>query len=243
MKKLLFVCTTPRTGSSVLVGDMRGTEEMGNPREYFNLGGRYRSSAEKWGIDFDDLDGYIAEVKKRTGTDNGVVGVKIFELHLDQMARQGLLPKGPGRLRALAGRFGEPEPVILTLTRRNKLRQAMSLLKARQTGKYGSGGTAKGKAKYDQKALTNGIVEMVKREVRWERELRDSGYRPDLALVYEDHIDPVAERQAVILRLAERLELADPAGALERAKIGGSTLVRQADETTEAWIDKYIGWH
>jgi LPS sulfotransferase NodH len=242
MKKLLFVCTTPRTGSSVLVGDMRGTEEMGNPREYFNLNGRYRNSGEKWGIDFDDLDGFIAAVTKRTSTDNGVVGVKIFELHLDQMARQGLLPKGPGRLRALAERFGEPDPVIVTLTRRNKLRQAMSLMKARQTGKYGSGGTAKGKAKYDQKALTNGIVEMVKRETRWERELAASQYTPDLALVYEDHIDPMPERQAVMLRLAELLGLPDPAASLAKAQIGGSSLQRQADETTEAWIDKYIGW-
>lgn len=242
MKKLLFVCTTPRTGSSVLVGDMRGTEEMGNPREYFNLNGRYRSSAEKWGVDFDDLDGYIEQVKRRTATSNGVVGVKIFELHLDQMARHGLLPKAPGRLRALADRFGEPEPVVVTLTRRNKLRQAMSLMKARQTGKYGSGGTAKGKAKYDQKALSDGIVEMVKREMRWERELRDSGYLPDLALVYEDHIDPVPERRSAVVRIAELLGLPDAEAALARAQIAGSTLQRQADETTESWIDKYIGW-
>lgn len=242
MKQLLFVCTTPRTGSSVLVGDMRGTGEMGNPREYFNLTGRYKSSAAKWGIDFDDLDGYIAEVTKRTATDNGVVAVKVFELHLDQMARQGLLPRGPGRLRALAERFGKPDPLVITLTRRNKLRQAMSLMKARQTGKYGSGGTAKGKAKYDQKALNTGIVEMVKREARWERELRDSGCVPDLALVYEDHIDPVPVRQETILRIAELLGLPDPPAALAKAKIEGSSLQRQADETTEAWIDRYIGW-
>ena len=83
---------------------------------------------------------------------------------------------------------------------------------------------------------------MVKREARWERELAASQYAPDLALVYEDHIDPVPERQAVILRLAELLGLPDPAGSLAKAQIGGSTLERQADETTEAWIDKYIGW-
>jgi LPS sulfotransferase NodH len=239
MKNLLFICTTPRTGSSLLVADMRSTGAMGHPREYFNLTGRYKNNAEKWGLDFDDLDGHIASLRKRTASPNGVVGIKIFERHLDQMALQGLLPRGPGRLRALSERFGEPEPVIITLFRRNKLRQAISFTKAKQTGKWGVLRKAKADPKYDQKALANDLVELVRRESRWERELEDSGYRPHLELIYEDL---VPGRESVLLRIAELLELPDPGGVVAARSADDVRLERQADDLTEVWFDQFIEW-
>lgn len=239
MRRLLFICTIPRTGSSLLVADMRSTKAMGNPREYFNLNGRYPRNAEKWGLDFDDLDGHIAKLKKRTATDNGVVGVKIFERHLSLMVREGLLPGERGRLRELATRFGDPEPVIVTLFRRHKLRQAISFTKAKQTGKWGVLRTAKAEPRYDRKQLAADIVELVEREARWHRELEASGYEPDLTLEYEEL---VAQRDPVLQRLAELLELPDPAAVVSGRDSGEIRLERQADAMTEEWYDRFTKW-
>jgi LPS sulfotransferase NodH len=239
MKRLLFICTIPRTGSSLLVADMRSTKVMGNPREYFNLNGRYKRNAEKWDLEFGDLEGHIAKIKQRTSTDNGVVGIKIFERHLSLMAREGLLAGDPGRLRALATRFGDPDPVIVTLFRRQRLRQAISFTKAKQTGKWGVLRTAKAEPKYDRKQIAADIVELVQREARWERELEASGYEAHLRLEYEDL---VPRRDEVLLRLAELLELDDPDAVVAGRDAGEVRLERQADALTEEWHDRFIKW-
>ncbi|MCB2223652.1 MAG: hypothetical protein KQH83_05695 [Actinobacteria bacterium] len=241
MKHLLFVCTTPRTGSSMLRGDIRSTGAMGDPREWFNMtkGRRYDQSAKEWGVRSGDLAGYVEALQQHTATPNGVVGVKIFELHLEQMVRRGMLPPGPGRLRALAEAFGTPEPAIVTLTRNNKLRQAISLVRAKQTGKWGTRGTAKRKAKYDRKAIESAVYELIERENRWDRELAASGYAADLDLIYEVLMH---ERDEALLRIATALELDDPRGIVAARKRDDGGLERQAGEETEDWVNRFIGW-
>jgi len=241
MKRLLFICTTPRTGSSMLRGDIRSTRSMGDPREWFNVsrGRRYHQAIGEWKVPNGDLDAYIAALKEHTATDNGVVGVKIFELHLQQMVRKGMLPKGPGKLRALAERFGTPDPVILTLTRNNKLRQAISFSRAKQTKKWGTQGEAEAKAKYDRKSIEADLMELIARENRWDRELEASGYTPDLSLIYEVL---QGEREQTLLGIARALELPDPERVIASRDVEENRLARQADQRTEVWVNKFIRW-
>jgi LPS sulfotransferase NodH len=225
----------------MLRGDIRSTHAMGDPREWFNMsrGRRYYQSIQEWGIKGGDLDAYIAALKERTATANGVVGIKIFELHLSQLVNKGMIPKGPGRLRALAERFGTPEPVIITLTRNNKLRQAISFTRAKQTGKWGTQGEANKQDKYDRKTIEADLLELIERENRWDRELEDCGYVPDLDLIYETLMHT---REDALLRIAHALELPDPEGTVAARDIEDNRLERQADQRTEAWIDKFIRW-
>lgn len=241
MKKLLFICTTPRTGSSMLRGDIRSTAAMGDPREWFNMSRkrRYHIAIKEWKVPNGDLDAYIRALKEHTATENGVVGVKLFELHLTQLVRKGMLPKGPGRLRALAEAFGTDEPVIITLTRANKLRQAISFNRAKQTGKWGTQGEAAKKDEYDRKAIEADLIELIERENRWARELEASGYEPDLKLVYETLMH---ERDETLVRIAEALELPDPAGLVEARDVEENRLTRQADKRTEIWVNRFIRW-
>jgi len=242
MKRLLFICTTPRTGSSMLRGDIRSTGAMGDPREWFNMtaGRRYDIQATEWEVPRGDLGSYLRALKEHTATENGVVGVKIFEYHLQQLASEGMIRSAGGRLRDLAERLGEPDPVVVTLTRHNKLRQAISFHKARQTGKWGTQGKARGAAKFDRKAIEKEMVELVNRENRWDRELETSGYVPHLRLVYEVL---VGEREETLLRLARALELPDPEGIVAaRRRPEEQPLKRQADDETESWVNRFIGW-
>ena len=241
MKRLLFICTTPRTGSSMLRSDIRSTQAMGDPREWFNLnpGGRFQQEARERGVPSGDLDAYIAALKQNTATENGVVGVKLFELHLRQLVAEGMLPGGPGRLRALAEWFGTPEPVILTLTRNNKLRQAISFRKAKQTRQWGTRGEVKGEAIYDRKGIEAEVIALIERENRWDRELEASGYTPDLRLIYEafEH-----EREETLLKVAVALGLPDPERIIAERIPDPDPLERQADHHTEEWVDRFIGW-
>jgi LPS sulfotransferase NodH len=241
MKKLLFICTTPRTGSSMLRGDIKATGAMGDPREWFNMtsGRRYDIQAAEWGVARGDLGAYAAALREHTATANGVVGVKIFEYHLQQLGAEGMIGRSGGRLRELAERLGEPDPVVVTLTRHNKLRQAISFYKARQTGKWGTRGKATGKAKFDRKGIEKELVELVNRENRWDRELEASGFVPHLRLIYEVL---VGEREESLLRIARALELPDPESVVAGRRPEVQRLERQADDQTEEWVNRFIGW-
>ena len=221
--------------------DMTSTRSMGDPREWFNLnrGRRYHQAVEEWEIPSGDLDAYLDALKEHAATDNGVVGVKLFEVHLQQLVSEGMLPEGPGRLRVLAERFGTPEPVILTLTRNNKLRQAISFAKAKQTSQWGTQGEAQGKAEFDRKMIEADLVALIERENRWDRELEASGYAPDLRLIYEV---VQYEREETLLGIARSLELPDPEGIVASRDIEENRLARQADHLTEGWVNKFIRW-
>ena len=80
---------------------------------------------------------------------------------------------------------------------------------------------------------------MIERENRWDRELEASGYTPDLSLIYEvlEH-----EREEALMRIAVALGLPDPERIVASRIPDPDHLERQADDRTEEWVDKFIGW-
>jgi len=233
--KTIFIATLPRTGSSLLSADMRSTEALGEPREWF-LPKRVNNLSEKWGIAEGDLPTYITALRKRKSTDNGVVAVKLMVNHLGIMHNAGMLPERR-RFRALLDLFDE-EPLVIRLLRGDKLRQAISLLKARQTGKWGVLKEAKGEPKYDYGELSKLIVQLVKWEAQWERELEESGITPAMDFTYEDL---VGRREETLLEIARRLDLPDPEGIVRARSRDDIKLRKQADDLTEAWYSRFAG--
>jgi LPS sulfotransferase NodH len=235
--RTIFICTIPRTGSSLLSADMRSTVALGEPREYFNPN-RMGRLIEQWGLVAGDLDAYIAELKKRTASPNGIVGIKLMVSQLIGLEKDGLLDSGGrGRLRTLIDRF-EAEALVVQLLRRDKLRQAISLMKARQTGKWGVLRKAVRDPKYDRDELASIIVELVRWESQWQREYEASAITPAMDLVYEDL---PAHRDETLLEIAERLEIPDPQAVVANRDRDEVQLERQADELTESWVDRFAG--
>ncbi|HEX9644759.1 MAG TPA: Stf0 family sulfotransferase [Acidimicrobiia bacterium] len=235
--KTIFICTIPRTGSSLLSADMRTTVALGEPREYFNPN-RMGRLIERWQLEAGDLDAYVTEMKKRTASPNGIIAVKIMVSQLIRLEREGLLrPEGKGRLRALAAKFGtEDDTLVIQLLRRDKLRQAISLMKARQTGQWGVLRKALRKPTYDREEVAGIIVELVVWETQWQREFAASGLQPAIDLVYEDL---PSRRDETLLAIARNLDLPDPEGIVANRARDEVQLERQADETTEAWINDF----
>lgn len=227
----IFICTLPRTGSSLLSADMRSTEALGTPREYFNSN-RYKNLIAKWELPENDLDAYIAALRKRTGSANGVVAIKLMVHHLAWLRKVGMIEGG---LTELSNRFGG-NVVVVKLFRRDKLRQAISLVKARQTGKWGVNGKATAEPQFSDQQLSASIVDIVRWEALWEREFASSGITPALDLAYEDI---PGNRDESLYRIARALNLDDPKAIVARRARDEVSLERQANSETEQWYERF----
>lgn len=231
--RTIFICTLPRTGSSLLSADMRSTHALGAPREYFNQN-RYGRLIERWELPPGDLDAYITALRKRTGSDNGVVAIKLMVRHLTWLRQQGMLSGAQGDLAELAERFGGA--VTVKLLRRDKLRQAISLVKARQTGAWGVKRAATGKTKFSDDQLAAAVVDIVRWEALWEREFEASGITPALDITYED-IPPA--RDHWLLAIANALGLEDAEAIVANRQVEEVELQRQSNTETEEWYTRF----
>jgi LPS sulfotransferase NodH len=119
-RRLLFICTTPRTGSHRLARALYDLG-LGIPSEYFHtntldvLGARWGLAGDRQSPGW--LDGYWREVLRRR-TRNGVVAVSIFGNQL-------------GILKRVIG--SAEQPILIYLYRRSAADQITSLLALYQT--------------------------------------------------------------------------------------------------------------
>ncbi len=162
-----LVCSTPRSGSTLVCKALRDTGVAGRPEEYFEAlrsTGRPRRPEEYFaGVDdrsiFDELgdpedggapppawsrtayDRYLDWAKEQGTTDNGVFGAKLMWQYLGDFV--GLL-RGIPEYRELP--LSEllpaafPDLTFVRVVRANKIRQAVSLWKAVQTASWSDKG-------------------------------------------------------------------------------------------------------
>ena len=129
-KKSYIICTSERTGSSTLCNLLIDTGLAGHPEEHFNA--LLHKLAQSGNIDYPAfIKGFISQ----SATPNGVFGTKIhwffyeeFEKTLRRMTAYRHL-KGLVLINEVM-----PDPHFIYLTRRNIVRQAISLWKSRKTG-------------------------------------------------------------------------------------------------------------
>ena len=130
-----FVCATPRTGSSLLLGLLASTGLAGRPEAYFrdpDEGDR----ARRWGIAGPDDSAFdyrqfVGAAREAGTTPNGVFGAKLMWGTLDEVVAK-LAPDTTGADRAvLTGVFGPLSFVYLR--REDEVAQAVSWLRAEQT--------------------------------------------------------------------------------------------------------------
>jgi len=231
--KTIFICSLPRTGSTLLSADMRSTHSLGEPREYFHPN-KYGKFVDQWDLPTNDLDAYIAALKKRTVSDNGVIAIKLFMGHLKWLRKQGMLDGNQGNLTELSDRFGGA--IVVKLQRRDKLRQAISLVKARQSGQWGSKGKSKVAPEFSDDQLSKAIVEIVRFESLWEREFQTAGITPSLTITYEDF---TAARNEWLLHIAEEVGLDNAAEIVANRAREDVVLERQANAENEQWYDRF----
>jgi LPS sulfotransferase NodH len=237
------ICTAPRSGSTLLCSLLAATGIAGNPKSYF-----HDPSVESWAAELatpparqgSDLD-YLKAVV-RAAIDEGTNGTGIFGLRLQRhsfdffMAQLALLHPGPmsdaARLRAAFGPMR-----FIHLTRADKVAQAVSCVKAQQTGLWhrAPDGSEIERLKahqdpvYDGAALRRCHDEMVEADRQWLAWFAREGIEP-LGLTY----DALAADPRAVLRQALR-GLGLDEGAAAGVAIG---VARLSDATNRDWAQR-----
>ncbi|MGS2614895.1 Stf0 family sulfotransferase [Micromonospora sp. LZ34] len=239
-----FVCATPRTGSSLLLGLLESTGVAGRPQAYF------RSPdeplwADRWRLPRDAAGGvdyaeYVRAALAEGRTDNGVFGAKLMWGTLDEVVAKlaSVHPDLAGKDTALLSRaFGRTRFVFLR--RDDVLAQAVSWLRAEQTGRWFVGGNGEisgaapggGAARYDAAGIRHFIETIREHNAAWAAWFASWGIEPHVVR-YED-LD--ADMVATTHRILAFLGLDRPAGA-------GAVVARhqrQADAVNREWIRRY----
>ena len=221
--KSVVVCMTPRSGSSLLCDYLAQTGSAGRPEEYF-LADDYEALLRTHGVA--DGAGLVEAVVAAGTSQNGVFGVKvgIGGGYLSRMLRACEEATGERGVDGIWSAFGPP--TFVWITRRDKVRQAISWWRAGQTGRWRS--TDEGAPEpsaIDHDAVSHLLREVSHREAAWNQFFEESGIAP-VTVVYEDFTRRRGETLLSIMRVLGENKWRDPMDTVLR---------RQADERTEGW--------
>jgi LPS sulfotransferase NodH len=218
----IIVASTPRSGSHMLGHAMGVTDQMGRPFEYSPP-----QNAEEWQkrLGQPDMKSAMREIMKRRTTMNGVFSTKLHYEHLPLFG--GLLP--------VVEFF--PSPKIIRVVRADLLRQAISLVIARQTGAWISSMKGNGRTpQYDFHAIRRELERVALHNALWDSELKAAGI-PFLTIEFEATRTDVSN---VLRRIAEFCDISLASAALPDKPV---TKPQAASGRTEEWIERYHADH
>ncbi|MFD2167324.1 Stf0 family sulfotransferase [Thalassotalea euphylliae] len=159
--KTLVIASTGRSGSHMLGHALHQTGKFGFPLEYANP-----ANLEKWRslLGVSDVADVMTQLKRRRTSSNGVFGIKVHYPHIEQF----------NGFANLLDTF--PEPYFVFLSRKDLLKQAVSLSIARQTGVWISGQESNGvEPKYDFHQIDGCLKETIRHNASWKYKLSISG--------------------------------------------------------------------
>jgi LPS sulfotransferase NodH len=238
-----FVCATPRTGSSLLLGLLDSTGVAGHPEAYFRAPDE-SLWAQRWQLPRDRDGGvhyadFVAAALRCGRTTNGVFGAKLMWGTLDELIDKltGVIP-GPahGDIDVLTRTFGATRFVYVR--RDDVLAQAVSWLRAEQTGTWyldgngeisGDGDTGRA-PRYDRQQITELLRNIHEHNAAWQAWFTSAGIQP-----YEVRYEALAAEPVAVTRgILNFLGLHLPEGHVIVPRHR-----RQADTLNQQWAARY----
>lgn len=208
--EMIVLCATQRCGSTMIVEDMRNTEVLGRPEEWF-IGW----TPEKTDVDWSKA---LKNLKTKASGENGVSAVKVMANQLfdvEECLKSFLKPVPGPRFFRFHKAFENAKWV--KLTRRNIVAQAISRIMAQQTGinhatgssetDHFAGNLMKGytedynvRAAYSYEAILREATSITLENLAWDLFFKDQGITP-VEFIYEEvtadkdmkHLDRMAE--------------------------------------------------
>ena len=229
-----FVCATPRTGSSLLLGLLESTGLAGRPEAYFRHPDE-RMWARRWGIPGPDhraFDyGEFVRAARAAGTSaNGVFGAKLMWGTLDEVVAK-LAPGTTGAdLAVLTAAFGRTRFVYLR--RADELAQAVSWLRAEQTRTWWAGdpGGTGAAPRYDEAGITALLDTVAEHNAAWRAWFTAYGVTPYETTYEQLTADLTGTTRGVLTHLG-----LDP----DAARVIEPRHRRQADRLNDEWMARY----
>lgn len=235
----LIICATPRSGTTLLCDLLAETGATGRPNSFYraeSIGHFARELGIADGSDFERR--YLAAIvaEGRGGTDLFSMRVMWPSVATMRDTLATVFPNEASDAGRIAAAFGTP--LYLLVERQDKVAQAISRIKAEQSGLWhraadGSvreqGGAYRAPA-YDRAAIEASIAETEAHQAEWRNWFAREGVTPT-ELTYEElSADPVGAIRRLLLMLDR-----DPAAA-DRVAPRTSKL---ADATSREWAQRY----
>jgi LPS sulfotransferase NodH len=214
-----LICSMQRSGTELLSHMLAGTMLAGVPHEYLrnDLMARLKGS---WRVEIETFDDYLRELTLRKTSPNGVFGLKA----LWNQYRLTIGDRDPTAL--------FPNPSFVHLRREDRVRQAVSWIKARQSGRWISVIDQEVAPPEFDRAQIESIVRRIERgEAGWDRVFDHFGITP-YRLTYEELAAAPAQKTKEVLEFVG-VEL--PAGFQVQAPV----IERQADALSDQWVARY----
>jgi trehalose 2-sulfotransferase len=212
----VIVCSIPRSGSSLLCDLLASSELAGAPMEYLDENA-IQAFERLW--DVGTFDEYLEALLDRRTSPNGVFGLKLLHGQLKEL-----------RGRELADVF--PNPRFVYITRRDRLRQAVSFARATQTEQWASDHPPPTRPPEFDAEQVRHMLDWIERDERlWEAYFEHRAIAP-LRIVYEPFVDAV---EATVLRVMDYVGIDRPEGFVLKAP----TISRQADALSEDWVRRF----
>jgi len=236
-RRCYVVCAIPRSGSNLLTDGLHATRRAGRPKQFF---------LRKCEADFatahklnsrGDFAAYVRDIRRVTATSNEIFGFKLMSWYLDDFLgrlreTRAFGNTGTSDLELLYNAF--PRLQFVHVFRRHKLRQALSKARAVQTGlwKVQEGKAAQAEPRFDAELIEQCLRDAEQQEKTWECFFRRIGVNP-FRVQYESLCQ---HYETTIREVLDFLKISLP----RRTRIGLPVTVRQADEISRAWEERFL---
>ena len=221
------VCSTQRTGSSLVCRALRDTEKAGQPMEFFHPR-LIKAFLARFGRDQIATEAYVDFIESHRSTGNGVFGLKV---HLDQLI--GVM-KDITKRKIFLSRFDR----VILISRRNKLAQAISYARARQTQHWEADRpeladrARRSSSQYDFSLIAKLLGLLVGDDQKW-RNIISGCHVPCHVLTYEELVDDFPRTMADIARFLA-IEGLDGSAFLT------PPLLKMGDEINVDWERRFV---
>jgi len=239
-----IICTSPRSGSTLLCRLLAATGRSGNPDSHFHKPsldawcGYYDIARDSVASERDLLEAiFDAAIAEGTGATD-LFGLRLQRHSFDFFMRQLriLHPDPANDFERIQAVFGKT--LLIHLTRANKLDQAISLVKATQTGLWHKApdGTelerlsAPRDPVYDGDEIARHLGELAALDRDWETWFADEGLEP-LRIAYDAlSADPAG----ILAHILDRLQVAPEPGRTIDLPVA-----KLADATSRNWAERF----
>ena len=239
-RRCYVVCAIPRSGSNLLTDGLHATRRAGRPKQFF-LAAFEAGYAAKHSLDpVNDYAGYVRGIVKAKATSNELFGFKLMSWYLEDFLQRlretrAFGHQGTSDLDLLQNAF--PGLQFVHTFRRNKLRQALSKARAVQTDlwKVKDGKTARREPRFDPELIERCLRDGEEQEKIWQNFFYRVGIEP-FRVEYEKLC---TDYEQTIHGVLDFLKISLP----RRARIGPPVTVKQADEVSRAWEERFLKEH
>lgn len=231
------VCAIARSGSNLLTDGLHETRRAGRPKQFFLEKNEDRYIARHQ-LRPRNFAAYVREIQKASATANEVFGFKLMSWYLEEFLNRLRATGAFGNAQTPLGQLLDnafPQIRYVHISRRHKLRQALSKVRAAQTGLWKireTAATELAEPTFEPDLIEQSLAEIAYLDQLWEKFFAEIGvqpYRVEYEKLCQDY-------EGTVRGVLDYLGISLP----RDTHIGPPVTVRQADELSRAWEKRIL---